>query len=61
MKSSVFRTIKLLIFGNIFLIPFVVTTQNITIRFVIGLFIGFSFIALLSFTSKMQNLYEKDD
>lgn len=61
MKSSVFRTIKLLIFGNIFLMPFVVTTQNITIRFVIGLFIGFSFIALLSFTSKMQNLYEKDD
>ena len=61
MKSSVFRTIKLLIFGNIFLIPFVVTTQNITIRFVIGLFIGFSYITLLSFTSKIQNLYEKDD
>jgi hypothetical protein len=61
MKGSIFRTIRLLILANIFLIPFVVAIQNIVIRFVIGFFIGFSFIALLSFTSKMQNLYEKDD
>lgn len=61
MKGSVFRTIRLLILANIFLIPFVVAIQNIVIRFVIGLFIGFSFITLLSFTSKIQNLYEKDD
>ncbi|WP_138207001.1 ribonuclease BN [Haloimpatiens lingqiaonensis] len=61
MKGSIFRTIRLLILANIFLIPFVVTIQNIVIRFVIGLFIGFSYITLLSFTSKIQNLYEKDD
>lgn len=61
MKGSIFRTIRLLILANIFLIPFVVAIQNIVIRFVIGLFIGFSFITLLSFTSKIQNLYEKDD
>lgn len=61
MKGSVFRTIRLLILANIFLIPFVVAIQNIVIRFVIGLFIGFSYITLLSFTSKIQNLYEKDD
>ncbi|ODM26872.1 hypothetical protein A7W90_11975 [Clostridium sp. Bc-iso-3] len=59
MKGSIFRTIRLLILANIFLIPFVVTIQNIVIRFVIGLFIGFSFIILLSFTSKIQRMYEK--
>lgn len=59
MRGSIFRTIKLLILVNIFLIPFIVAVQNIAIRFIIGLFIGFSFILLLSFSSKMQSLYKK--
>ncbi|XOQ45299.1 MAG: Phage protein [Clostridium sp.] len=60
MRGSVFRTIKLLILGNIFLIPFAVATQNIVIRLIIGLLIGFSFIMLLSFTSKIQGMYDKN-
>nr|THJ76762.1 ribonuclease BN [Acetivibrio thermocellus] len=59
MRGSIFRTIKLLILTNIFLTPFVVAVQNIAIRFIIGLLIGFSFIILLSFTSKIQKMYEK--
>jgi hypothetical protein len=60
MQESVFRTIKLLIFINIFLIPFTIAVQNIIIRFIIGLFTGFSFIVLLSFSSKLQNLCKKE-
>jgi uncharacterized MnhB-related membrane protein len=58
MRGSIFRTIKLLILGNIFLIPFSIAVQSIVIRFIIGLLIGFSFIILLSFTSKIQRMYE---
>jgi hypothetical protein len=61
MQESVFRTIKILILINIFLLPFIVTIQNIVIRFIIGLFIGFSFITILSFSGKMQNLNEKNN
>jgi hypothetical protein len=61
MQESVFKTIKLLIFINIFLIPFTIVVQNIFIRFTIGLFTGFSFIVLLSFSSKLQNLYNKNN
>ena len=60
MQRSVFRTIKLLIFINIFLIPFTIVVQNIFIRFTLGLFRGFSFIVLLSFSSKLQNLCKKE-
>ena len=61
MRESVFRTIKLLVLTNIFLIPFIIAVQNIIIRFTIGLFTGFSFIVLLSFSSKLQNLYKKNN
>jgi len=60
MQESVFRTIKLLILINIFLIPYTIIVQNIFIRFTIGLFTGFSFIVLLSFSNKLQNLYKKN-
>lgn len=59
MRESIFRTIRLLILGDIFLIPFSIAVQSIAIRFIIGLLIGFSFIILLSFTSKMQRMSEK--
>ncbi|PNT90362.1 ribonuclease BN [Clostridium thermosuccinogenes] len=59
MRGSIFRTIKLLMLANIFLIPFSIAVQSIVIRFIIGLLIGFSFIILLSFTSKIQRMYEK--
>ena len=61
MKESIFRTIRLLILINIFLLPFVIAVQSIIIRFAIGLFIGFSFLLLLSFSSKMESLYEKNN
>jgi uncharacterized MnhB-related membrane protein len=60
MKSSVFRTIKLLILGNIFLIPFSIVVQNIIIRFFLGLLAGISFIILLSFTIKIETIYTKN-
>jgi len=60
MSGSIFRTIKLLILINIFLVPFIIAVQNIIIRFTIGLFTGFSFIVLLSFNSKLQNLCKKE-
>ncbi|HBX49098.1 MAG TPA: ribonuclease BN [Clostridiaceae bacterium] len=59
MKSSVFRTIKLLILGNIFLIPFSIVIQNTAIRFILGLLAGISFIILLSFTIKIETIYTK--
>ena len=61
MQESVFRTIKLLILINIFLVPFIIAVQNIIIRFIIGLFIGFSFILLLSFSSKIESLCKKNN
>jgi len=61
MQESVFRTIKLLILINIFLVPFSIVVQNIFIRFTIGLFTGFSFIVLLSFSSKLQNICKKNN
>lgn len=61
MQESVFRTIKLLILINIFLVPFIIAVQNTIIRFTIGLFTGFSFILLLSFSSKMESFYEKNN
>jgi phosphoglycerol transferase MdoB-like AlkP superfamily enzyme len=60
MTGSIFKTIRFLILINIFLLPFVIAVQNVIIRFVIGLFLGFSFIVLLSFSSKLQNLYKKN-
>ena len=61
MSGSIFRTIKLLILINIFLVPFIIAVQNIIIRFIIGLFIGFSFILLLSFSSKIESLCKKNN
>ncbi|SHJ25573.1 hypothetical protein SAMN02745176_02936 [Lutispora thermophila DSM 19022] len=61
MRGSIFRTIKLLILINIFLVPFIIAVQNIIIRFIIGLFIGFSFILLLSFSSKIESLCKKNN
>ena len=61
MQESVFRTIKSLILINIFLVPFTIVVQNIFMRFTIGLFTGFSLIVLLSFSSKLQNLYNKNN
>ncbi|OOO64651.1 hypothetical protein BS638_10400 [Clostridium tepidum] len=60
MQSSVFRTVKLLIFGNIFLIPFYIAIRSIFIRLLFGLIIGTSLIIMLSFTNKVQKLYGKD-
>lgn len=60
MKSSVFRTVKLVILGNIFLIPFSIVVQNIIIRFFLGLLAGISFIILLSFTIKIETIYTKN-
>jgi hypothetical protein len=60
MKSSVFRTVKLLILGNIFLIPFSVVAQNIIIRFILGLLAGISFIIFLSFIVKIETIYTKN-
>ncbi|AEV66952.1 hypothetical protein Clocl_0208 [Acetivibrio clariflavus DSM 19732] len=60
MTGSIFKTIRFLTLINIFLLPFVIAVQSVIIRFVIGLFLGFSFIVLLSFSSKMRNLYEKN-
>ncbi len=60
MQGSVFRTVKLLILINIFLVPFIIAVQNIIIRFIIGLFIGFSFVLLLSFSSKIESLCKKE-
>ncbi|ODM26916.1 hypothetical protein A7W90_12235 [Clostridium sp. Bc-iso-3] len=59
MSQSIYRTIKLIIFVNIFLIPFTVAIENIIIRLAIGLFSGFSFIVLLSFIHKLQNTCKK--
>ena len=61
MQGSVFRTIKLLILINIFLVPFTIIVQNIFIRFTIGLFTGFPFIVLLSFSSKLQSICKKNN
>lgn len=61
MKSSVFRTVKLLIFVNIFLIPFSIAIRSIFIRLLLGLIIGASLIIMLSFTNKLEKLYGKDD
>ena len=60
MTGIIFKTIRFLTLINIFLLPFVIAVQSVIIRFVIGLFLGFSFIVLLSFSSKMRNLYEKN-
>ena len=60
MTGSIFKTIRFLTLINIFLLPFVIAVQSVIIRFVIGLFLGCSIIVLLSFSSKMRNLYEKN-
>ena len=49
MTGIIFKTIRFLTLINIFLLPFVIAVQSVIIRFVIGLFLGFSFIVLLSF------------
>ncbi|MEL5899709.1 ribonuclease BN [Clostridium sporogenes] len=61
MKSSVFRTMKLLILGNIFLIPFSISMRSIFIRLLLGLTIGSSLIIMLSFTYKLEKLYGEDN
>lgn len=61
MKSSVFGTVKLLILGNIFLIPYYIAIRSIFIRLLLGLIVGASLIIMLSFTSKLEKLYGKDD
>lgn len=61
MKSSVFRTVKLLIFGNIFLIPFFIAIRSIFIRLLLGSIIGASLIIILCFTNKVQKSYGEDD
>lgn len=60
MKSSIFRTIKLVLLGNIFLIPFSIVVQNIIIRFFLGLLAGISFIIFLSFIVKIETIYTKN-
>ncbi|WP_096231812.1 ribonuclease BN [Thermoanaerobacterium sp. RBIITD] len=60
MKHSIFRTLKLLILGNIFLIPFSIVVENLIIRLIIGSAAGISFIMLLSFITKIEAIYTKD-
>jgi len=60
MRHSVFLTIKLVILMNIFLIPFAVISESIIIRFITGSLLGMSLIIFLSFTAKVQSVFEKD-
>ncbi|WP_094549730.1 ribonuclease BN [Petroclostridium xylanilyticum] len=60
MRHSVFRTLKLLILGNIFLIPLSIVVENLIIRLIIGSVAGISFIMLLSFITKIEAIYTKD-
>jgi len=60
MRHSVFKTVKLIILISIFLIPFAVISENILIRLFSGSIIGTSLIILLSFTIKVQSVFEKD-
>ena len=57
MRPSVFKTVKLLIFGNIFLIPFSIVVKNIAIRFIIGSLSGISYIVILSFITKTECVF----
>jgi hypothetical protein len=45
---------------NIFLIPFAVISESIIIRFITGSLLGMSLIIFLSFTAKVQSVFEKD-
>lgn len=60
MRHSVLSTIKLVILIGIFLIPFAVISENILIRFIAGSLLGISLIILLSFTVKVQSVFDKD-
>jgi hypothetical protein len=60
MRHSVFITIKLVILISIFLIPFAVIAENIIVRFIAGSLLGMSLIIFLSFTAKVQSVFEKD-
>jgi len=60
MRHSVFLTIKLVILIGIFLIPFAVISENIIIRFIAGSLQGIFLIMLLSFTVKVQSVFEKE-
>lgn len=60
MRHSVFTTLKLLILGNIFLIPLSIVVENLIIRLIIGSVAGISFIMLLSFITKIEAIYTKD-
>ena len=61
MRPSVFKTVKLLIFGNIFLIPFSIVVKNIAIRFIIGSLSGISYIVILSFITKTECYIQKNE
>ena len=60
MRHSVFITIKLVILMSMFLLPFTIITENMFIRFIAGSLQGIFLIMLLSFTAKVQSVFEKD-
>lgn len=60
MRHSVFLTTKLVILISMFLLPFTVISENILIRFIAGSLLGIFLIMLLSFTAKVQSVFEKD-
>jgi len=60
MRHSVFITIKLVILTSIFLIPFTIIAENILIRLIAGSLLGLLLIILLSFTIKVQSVFQKN-